>query len=160
MSGKKENTPAFIQAGDNRRARYDYFIQEEIEAGIMLVGTEVKSLRKARVNLADAHAGELRGELWLMNLTIPEYSGGNRFNHDPKRPRKLLVHHKEMNKLLGLVRLKGLTLVPLSLYFNPRGIAKLKLGVGKGKKEYEKREAVAKRDWEREKRQMMSEKNQ
>jgi len=140
---------------DNRRARYDYFIQEDVEAGIMLTGTEVKSLRMGRANIADAHAGEMKGELWVFNLDIPVYIAGNRYNHEPRRARKLLVHKKQMQKLLGQVKVKGLTLVPLKMYFNSRGLVKLLLGLGKGKKEYEKRETIKKRDWEREQRELM-----
>jgi SsrA-binding protein len=140
---------------DNRRARYDYFIEETIEAGIMLTGTEVKSLRQGRATISDAHAGEMKGELWIFNINIPEYSAGNRYNHEPKRARKLLVHRKQMDKLLGQVKMKGLTLVPLKMYFNVRGIVKLLLGLGKGKKEYEKRDTIKKRDWERQQRELM-----
>lgn len=143
---------------ENRKARYDYFVLEDVEAGIVLQGTEVKSLREGRVNLSDAHAGEMKGELWLFNLTIPEYKGGNRFNHDPKRPRKLLVSRKQMDKLLGQVKVKGLTLVPLKMYITSRGLIKLLLGVGKGKKEYDKRETIKERDWQREQRGMMKNK--
>ena len=140
---------------ENRRARYEYFIEDTIEAGIMLVGTEVKSLRFGRATITDAHAGEMKGELWIFNLNIPEYKAGNRFNHEPKRARKLLVHYKQMEKLLGQVKMKGFTLVPLKMYFNARGIVKILLGLGKGKKEYEKRETIKERDWQRQQRQIM-----
>lgn len=143
---------------ENRKARFNYFIEETLEAGIMLLGTEVKSLRNGRANITDAHAGDKGGELWLFNLDIPVYEGGNRFNHEPRRPRKLLVHAKQMNKFLGLVRMKGYALVPLKLYFNARGIAKVLLGVGKGKKEYEKRDTIKKRDWQKEQRGLMKNK--
>jgi SsrA-binding protein len=140
---------------ENRKARYEYFILEDVEAGIVLVGTEVKSLRVGRATISDAHAGEMKGELWIFNLNIPEYIAGNRFNHEPKRPRKLLVHHKQMQKLLGQVKMKGLTLIPLKMYFNGRGIVKVLLGLGKGKKEYEKREVIKQRDWQRQQREIM-----
>lgn len=142
----------------NRKARHLYHIEEEVEAGIALLGTEVKSLRQGRVNISDAHAGEKEDAIWLFNLTIPEYSGGNRFNHEPKRPRKLLLHKKQMQKLLGRIKSKGTTLVPISLYFNRRGLVKIKIGLGTGKKEYEKRDAIKKRDWERDKARIMREK--
>jgi SsrA-binding protein len=140
---------------DNRRARYDYFIEETVEAGIMLTGTEVKSLRAGRATISDAHAGAKEGELWIFNINIPEYAGGNRNNHEPKRARKLLVHKKQMDKLLGQVKMKGMTLVPLKMYFNARGIVKVLMGVGKGKKEFDKRETIKQRDWQREQRSMM-----
>ncbi|HEU5047889.1 MAG TPA: SsrA-binding protein SmpB [Rickettsiales bacterium] len=153
MTEKPKKTSTLI--AENRKARYEYFILEEVEAGIVLTGTEVKSLRTGRATIADAHAGERNGEMWIFNLDIPEYKAGNRFNHEPKRPRKLLLHQKQISKLLGQVKVKGLTLVPLKMYFNDRGIAKLLLGLGKGKKEYEKRETIKKRDWEREQRELL-----
>jgi SsrA-binding protein len=140
---------------ENRKARYEYFIEETLEAGIVLLGTEVKSLRTGRATINEAHAGEMKGELFIFNLTIPIYDAASRFNHEPKRPRKLLVHQKQMEKLLGQVKMKGFTLVPLKMYFNARGIAKVLLGLGKGKKEYEKRDTIKKRDWERQQRQML-----
>ncbi len=143
---------------ENRKARYNYAIEDTLEAGVVLVGTEVKSLRLGRSNITDAHAGDKDGELWIFNLDIPVYEGGNRFNHEPRRPRKLLVHAKQMNKLLGMVKIKGYALVPLKLYFNARGIAKILLGVGKGKKEYEKRETIKKRDWEKQQRALLKNK--
>jgi SsrA-binding protein len=158
MAPKVEDKTQGKLIADNRRARYDYFIQEDVEAGIVLTGTEVKSLRMGRATISDAHAGEMQGELWVFNINIPEYSAGNRYNHEPKRPRKLLVHQKQMNKLLGQVKVKGLTLVPLKMYFNSRGLVKLLIGLGKGKKEYEKRDTIKKRDWEREQRELMKRK--
>ena len=153
MNDKPKSNGKLI--AENRKARYEYAILEDIEAGMVLTGTEVKSLRTGRVSINDAHAGEMKGELWLFNLTIPEYTQANRFNHEPKRPRKLLVHRKQLNKLLGQVKIKGLTLIPLKMYFNERGIAKILLGLGKGKKEYEKREVIKKRDWQREQRELL-----
>jgi SsrA-binding protein len=143
----------------NRKARYDYHIEEEIEAGIVLTGTEVKSLRDGRVTINEAYAGAKGDELWLVNATIVEYAGGNRFNHEPRRPRKLLLHKKQIKKLLGRIKVKGVTLVPLSLYFNSRGLAKVKLGLAIGKKEYEKRDTIKKRDWQRDKARIVREKN-
>jgi SsrA-binding protein len=135
----------------NRKARHNYSIEDTLEAGIQLAGTEVKSLREGGVQITDAHAGEMRGELWLFNAHIPEYHGGNKFNHEPRRPRKLLVHKRELSRLIGAVGREGMTLVPLSLYFNPRGIAKIELGLAKGKKKWDKRETEKSRDWQREK---------
>ena len=134
----------------NRKARFEYFIEEEFEAGLVLTGTEVKSLRAGRVAFTDAYASEKNGELWLLNATIQEYAGGNRFNHEPRRPRKLLLQRKQIKKLIGRLQTKGVTLVPLSLYFNSRGLAKLKLGLATGKKQHEKRQAIKDRDWKRE----------
>jgi SsrA-binding protein len=135
----------------NRKARHNYSIEDTLEAGIQLFGTEVKSLREGGVQITDSHAGEMGGELWLFNAHIPEYHGGNRFNHEPRRPRKLLVHKKELNRLIGAVAREGMTLVPLALYFNPRGMAKVELGLAKGKKLWDKRETAKNRDWERQK---------
>jgi len=153
MTEKPKNSSKLI--AENRKARYEYFIQEDVEAGIVLTGTEVKSLRTGRATIGDAHAAEMQGALWIFNLNIPEYKAGNRFNHEPKRPRKLLLHQKQINKLLGQIKIKGLTLIPLKMYFNERGIAKILLGLGKGKKEYEKRETIKKRDWQREQRELL-----
>ncbi|MEI6730640.1 MAG: SsrA-binding protein SmpB [Pseudomonadota bacterium] len=153
MSDKNKNSSGLI--ADNRKARYNYAIEEDVEAGLVLTGTEVKSLRTGKVNISDSHAAEMQGEMWIFNLNIPEYVAGNRFNHDPKRPRKLLLHKKQSSKLLGKIKIKGYTIVPLKMYFNSRGIAKILLGVGKGKKEYEKREVIKERDWQREQRSIM-----
>lgn len=156
MSGKSSSsgTIAF-----NRKARHEYAIEEELEAGIVLTGTEVKSLREGKANIADAYAAEKNGEIWLLNAYIAEYGSGNRFNHEPLRHRKLLLHKKQIKKLLGQLKVKGVTVVPLSLYFNSRGIAKVKLAVGRGKKSYEKRDTIKKRDWERDKARIMRQKN-
>ena len=142
----------------NRKARHDYFITSTLEAGMVLLGTEVKSLREGGCQLTDAHAAERDGELWLVNAHIPEYRGGNRFNHEPKRPRKLLVSRRERDKLIGAVTREGMTIVPLQLYFNERGIAKLKIALAQGKKLHDKRETEKKRDWNREKARLMREK--
>lgn len=135
----------------NRKARHNYSIEDTLEAGIQLAGTEVKSLREGGVQITDSHAAEMGGELWLFNAHIPEYHGGNRFNHEPRRPRKLLVHKRELSRLIGAVAREGMTLVPLALYFNTRGIAKVELGLAKGKKKWDKRETEKSRDWQREK---------
>jgi SsrA-binding protein len=135
---------------DNRRARYDYFIEETVEAGMELTGTEVKSLRLGRCNLRDAHALIRDGQAYLLNAHIAPYEGGNRFNHEPTRTRRLLLHRREIDHLFGRVRQRGLTLVPLRLYFNDRGRAKVELGLARGKKAYDKRQAVAERDARRE----------
>lgn len=148
---KNANAPSI----QNRKARHEYFVEEEIEAGIALLGTEVKSLRAGRANIGEAYAAEKDGELWLINAYIAEYEGGNRFNHATKRPRKLLLKKREIAKLIGKVKIKGYTLVPLSLYFSRSGYAKVKLGLGKGKTLYDKRETEKKRDWERQKAALM-----
>ena len=145
-------------AADNRRARHDYFLDEKYEAGIQLQGTEVKSLRGGRANLADAHAGERDGEIWLYNAYIPEYSGGNRFNHEPRRPRKLLLHRREIDKLIGASQREGFSVIPLRIFFNDRGRAKVELGLGRGKKLHDKRETEKKRDWDRERGRLMRDK--
>ena len=139
----------------NRKARFDYFIEEEIEAGLALLGTEVKSLRAGRVSIGEAYAAESNGELWLLNAQIQAYEGGNRFNHEPKRPRKLLLHKRQISKLIGRLKLKGATLIPLALYFNARGLAKLKLGLATGKKQYDKRATIKEREWKREQSRQM-----
>lgn len=157
---KSAHKPGTGNVSLNRKARFEYEVEEEIEAGIVLTGTEVKSLRSGRgVNIAEAYAAAKEEELWLINATIAEYSAGNRFNHEPRRPRKLLLHKRQIAKLLGRLKVKGTTLVPLALYFNSRGIAKVKLGLGVGKKLYEKRDVIKKRDWERDKARIMRNKN-
>ena len=148
------------RAGDrkiaiNRKARRDYFIEQTLEAGIMLVGSEVKSLRNGQASVAESHAAEKDGELFLLNAHIPEYGPANRFNHDPRRPRKLLVHRRELKRLLAAVGREGMTLVPISIYFNARGRAKVELGLAKGKRKYEKRAAVKEREWKRDQGRLM-----
>lgn len=138
-------------AAKNRKARYNYFIDETIDAGVMLTGTEVKSLREGRASIGDAYASVQGGELFLVNAHISEYSGGNRLNHEPLRPRKLLLRKREIEKLVGAIQRKGVTLVPLEIYFNPRGLAKVRLGVARGKRQYDKRATVKDRDWQRQK---------
>jgi len=139
----------------NRRARFEYFIEETFEAGIALSGTEVKSLRGGEGSIAEAYADVRGGEAWLINANIPEFSHGNRHNHEPKRPRKLLLHAREIEKLLGAVERKGMTLVPLSVYFNGRGRAKVELALAKGKQAHDKRQTVKDRDWQRDKARVM-----
>lgn len=136
---------------ENRKARHNYFIEDEIEAGIMLVGTEVKSLRAGHVNLGDAFA-EVRGEeIFLVNCNIQEYEFGNRFNHDSKRPRKLLLNRREIDRLMAAIQRKGYTVVPLRIYFNERGRVKVMIGLAKGKQLHDKRATEKNRDWDREK---------
>ncbi|MDP9195883.1 MAG: SsrA-binding protein SmpB [Pseudomonadota bacterium] len=147
-------------AAQNRRARFDYFIEETLEAGIILTGTEVKSLRSGRASINEAHAGEKDGELYLFNAYIPEYTLAGKFHqHETRRPRKLLVHRKEMNRLLGAVKREGITIVPLSITFNKRGMAKVNIGIAKGKKQADKRQAVKDRDWKRDKARLLASKN-
>jgi SsrA-binding protein len=135
---------------ENRKARFEYSIESTYEAGIALTGTEVKSLRFGEGSIAESYA-EVRGEeVWLVNANVPEFSHGNRFNHEAKRPRKLLLHEREINKLHGAVAREGMTLVPLSVYFNSRGRAKVELALAKGRKAHDKREAIKERDWKRE----------
>lgn len=143
-----------LMVAKNRRAFHEFEIEEKIEAGLMLTGTEVKSLRNGRANIAEAHAGEMAGELWVFNVNIPEFKQGNRFNHEPRRPRKLLLKKKELGKWLGAVQRKGMAIVPLSLYFK-RGLAKIELGLGRGKKLHDKRATDRDRDWNRQKQRIM-----
>ncbi len=138
-------------AAQNRKARHDYAIQNTIEAGIVLTGSEVKSLRLGQGNITESYAIERDGEMMLLNAYIPEYKQAGKFNHETRRPRKLLLNRREIDKLGGQVQRDGMTLVPLKIYFNPRGIAKVELAVAKGKQKGDKREAEKKRDWEREK---------
>lgn len=140
---------------DNRRARFDYEIIDTYEAGIELKGPEVKSLRSGRANIGESYAAVNDGELFLVNAYIPEYREANRFNHETKRPRKLLLRRREIDRLLGAVKRKGMTLVPLALYFSPRGFAKVELGLARGKKEHDKRQATRDRDWQRDKERLM-----
>ena len=146
-------------AAENRKARFNYFIEDTVEAGIMLVGTEVKSLREGHADLTDAHALERGGEMFLVNCYIPEFKGGNRFNHEPKRERKLLLHKREIDKLAGAVNRSGYTVVPLKLYFNERGYAKVLLGIARGKKQHDKRATIKDRDWKRDQARIMRGRN-
>lgn len=139
----------------NRKARHNYFIDETLEAGMILTGTEVKSLREGRANLGDAYAVERDGEVFLVNAHISEYRSGNRFNHAPMRPRKLLLRKREIRRLIGALQREGVTLVPLSIYFNERGIAKVQLGIARGKRQYDKRATAKERDWQRQKARLL-----
>jgi SsrA-binding protein len=142
----------------NRKARHDYFIDDTVECGIVLVGTEVKSLRKGHASIIESFAREENGEIFLVNSHIPEYEGASRFNHEPRRPRKLLLHRKQIDRLIGAVNRDGRTIIPMRLYWNEKGLAKLELAVAKGKKAHDKREAQADRDWQRDKARLMREK--
>ena len=135
---------------ENRKARHDYFVEETYEAGIVLVGSEVKSCRAGRVNLRDAYAQIKDGEIFLLNCHISPFEQANRFNHEPLRPRKLLMHKSEIHRLYGKVREKGFTLVPLRLYFNQKGKVKVELALAKGKRAYDKRDDIAAREAKRE----------
>ena len=143
---------------ENRRARFDYLIEDTIEAGVQLLGSEVKSLRAGRANIAESYASTERGELWLINATIPEYPPAGQFNHQPRRPRKLLVRSKELRRLAGAVEREGRTLAPLKLYFNARGIAKLEIALAKGKKAHDKRAATKDREWKRQQSRLLRDK--
>ena len=139
----------------NRRARHDYLIEDKLEAGLVLHGTEVKVLRQGGASIAEAYADEAGGELYLVNANIPEYKASAHFNHEPRRPRKLLLHRKQMSRLLGAVKREGVTIVPLALYFNERGRAKVELGLARGKRKADKRQAERDRDWQRSRARMM-----
>src|SRR6202000_1023283 len=144
----------------NRKARHDYFITDTVEAGIVLAGTEVKTLRSGQASIQESFAGPKDGGLYLLNAYIPEYKqAGAHLQHETRRPRQLLLHKREMNKLLGQVNRDGITLVPLGIYFNKRGIAKVEIGLAKGKQHADKRESIKKRDWERDKARIMRNKN-
>jgi SsrA-binding protein len=147
--------PRRKMVAENRRARREYTLEETFEAGIALVGSEVKSLRQHSANIAESYAYEDGGEFWLANAHIPEYAAANRMNHEPRRIRKLLLKKREMAKLIGAVRREGRTIVPLKMYFNPRGIAKLELALATGRKAPDKRAAEAKRDWGRQKARLL-----
>lgn len=150
----KSPPPAKIVA-ENRKARHEYSFEDELEAGIQLTGTEVKSLRFGKGNIADSYAEIRSGEAWLINAHIPEFSHGNRYNHEPRRPRKLLLHQREISRLGGLVQRKGMTLVPTKLYFNARGRVKVEIVVAKGKQLHDKRQDMKDRDWSRQKARLM-----
>ena len=154
-SGGRKKSGGDGAIADNRRARRDYEIVDTLEAGLVLRGTEVKSLRQGTAGLAHAFATVRDGEGWLMNADIPEYNAGNRFNHKATQPRKILLHRREINRLMAAVQRDGMTLVPLKLYFNERGRAKLLLGLARGRKKADKREAEKKRDWQRQKARLM-----
>ena len=140
---------------ENRRARFDYFLEQTFEAGLSLTGSEVKSLRNGRANIAESYAAVEGDEIVLVNADIPPYAQANRFNHEPRRPRKLLLHRKEIDRLIGAVQRDGRTIVPTKLYWNDKGMAKLELAVAKGKKAHDKRETAAERDWQRDKARLL-----
>jgi SsrA-binding protein len=155
MAAKPERKLKIV--ADNRKARFNYAIGEVLEAGIALTGTEVKSLRDGKAAIAESYAASRDGELWLYNANIPEYLQANRFNHTPKRPRKLLLHRRQINKLIGAIEREGMTLVPLKLYFNERGRAKVEIALARGKKLHDKRESERKRSWERDRARLLRE---
>ncbi|MFQ5437269.1 MAG: SsrA-binding protein SmpB [Paracoccaceae bacterium] len=158
MAAKKKKTdPNFKTVAENRRARFNYAIEDDLECGIVLEGSEVKSLREGKANIAESYAHVEGGELWLINAHIPAYGQAKSFPHEERRRRKLLVGKRELSKLWQAVGREGMTLVPLRLYFNAKGLAKLKLGVAKGKKMADKRETEKKRDWQRQKARLMRE---
>jgi SsrA-binding protein len=156
MAAKPERR--FKVVADNRRARFNYEIGETFEAGIVLTGSEVKSLRAGKATIGESYADSRGGEMWLINSNIPEYQQAGRFNHLPKRPRKLLLHQRQINKLAGAVEREGMTVVPLKLYFNDKGRAKIELALAKGKKLHDKRETEKKRSWERERGRLLRQK--
>jgi SsrA-binding protein len=158
MAPKKKDDSNSKLIADNRKARHNFEFIETFEAGIQLTGTEVKSLRNSKANIAESYATEEEGEIWLINSYIPEYLEGNRNNHNPRRRRKLLLNKREMAKLTGGVQKDGLTIIPNRLYFNARGLAKLQVVLAKGRKDHDKREVAKKRDWNREKARLMREK--
>ena len=153
MADKKERPIKVI--AENRKARFNFAVEDTVEAGIALTGTEVKSIRNGKSTIAESYADPKDGEIWLINCNIPEYLQANRFNHEPKRPRRLLLHRKQINKLMGAVERQGMTLVPLKMYFNERGRVKLQLALAKGKQLHDKRASEKDRDWGREKGRLM-----
>lgn len=157
MAKKKKAAPSNI-AAQNRKARHNYSIEDNFEAGIQLLGSEVKSLRLGRGTITEAFAAEKNGVLYLLNAYIPEYESAGHFSHPPRRDRKLLLHKREIFKLISAVNRDGMTLVPLSIYFNPRGIAKVDLALGKGKQKADKRATVKERDWKRQQSRLLRDK--
>jgi len=159
MANPHKQDPNSRVVAENRKARYNYEILDTVEAGIQLHGTEVKALRDGRANVADAYASDAGGELWLYNFHIPEYQKATvLLNHELRRPRKLLLHRSELNKMIGSIQQEGLTIVPLRVYFNERGMAKVLIGLAKGKKVHDKRESSKQRDWQRDKQRLLREK--
>ncbi len=145
-----------VVVAQNRKARHNYFIEETFEAGLALTGTEVKSLRGGRSTIAESYVTEEGGEAWLVNANIPIYASGNRFNHEPRRPRKLLLHRAQINKLIGAIQRQGRTVVPLQVYFNPRGRAKVEIALATGKQAHDKRQSIKDRDWQRQRSRLLS----
>jgi SsrA-binding protein len=158
MAPKKDKDAGIKIAADNRKARHNYFIEDVVEAGIMLTGTEVKSLRGGKATIGESYAQSKGGEIFLVNSYIPEYTEGNRFNHEPRRVRKLLLHKRQIAKLSQAIEREGMTLIPLKVFFNAKGRAKVELGLAKGKKLHDKRDTEKKRDWAREKGRLMRQK--
>jgi SsrA-binding protein len=152
---KKKDEPERRVVAENRKARFSYAIDSTLEAGLMLMGSEVKALRTGKATIAESYAYAKDGEIFLVNAYIPEYTMANRFNHEPRRPRKVLVRKTEARKLAAAIQREGMTLIPLRVYFNARGIAKIELGIAKGKKIHDKRETEKKRDWARDKARLM-----
>lgn len=157
MAAPKKQTPRKVVA-ENRKARHAYEIQEVLEAGIALSGSEVKSLRQGKANIAESYATEEGGEIYVINANIPAYAEANRFNHEERRPRKLLLHKREIAKLIGGIRREGMTLVPLRLYFNDRGRAKMEIALARGRKLHDKRDVEKTRDWDRQKARLLRDK--
>ncbi len=155
MAAKPAKKDSRKLVADNRKARFNYEIGETYEAGIALTGSEVKSLRAGKATIGESYADTRGGELWLINSNIPEYLQAGRFNHAPKRPRKLLMHRRQINKLIGAVEREGMTVVPLKLYFNDRGRAKVEIALARGKKLHDKRHTEKKRSWDRERARLM-----
>jgi SsrA-binding protein len=143
----------------NRKAKFNYHITENTEAGIILTGSEVKSIRNGKANITEAYAGEMKGEIYLFNAFIPEYTQANKYNHEARRPRKLLLKKKQINKFIGQIKLKGMTLIAMSMYFNEKNLAKIDLALGKGKAEYDKRDTKKEQDWDREKGRIIRDKD-
>ncbi|QDY98945.1 SsrA-binding protein SmpB [Nitratireductor mangrovi] len=158
MNQAKKSDPNSKTVAENRKARFSYEVIDTIEAGLALTGTEVKSLREGHANIAESYASVEGGEIWLINSHLPEYLQGNRFNHEPRRRRKLLLNKREMARLAQAVEREGMTMVPLKIYFNDRGRAKLLLAIARGKKLHDKRETAKERDWNREKARLLKEK--
>ncbi|HEY1630857.1 MAG TPA: SsrA-binding protein SmpB [Rhizomicrobium sp.] len=156
MAKKKDDERKVV--ADNRKARYSYAIESTLEVGLMLLGSEVKALRAGKATIAESYAQAKDGEITLINSYIPEYKMANRFNHEPRRPRKLLLHKREVARLSAAVQREGMTLIPLRVYFTPKGIAKVELGIAKGKKIHDKRETEKQRDWARDKARLMRDK--
>jgi SsrA-binding protein len=152
----KKPVPGQTVVAQNRKARHNYFIEETFEAGLSLTGTEVKSLRGGRSTIAESYVTAIEGEAWLVNATIPEYAGGNRNNHEPRRPRKLLLHRSQVNKLIGAIQRQGRTVVPLQVYFNEKGRAKLEIALALGKKAHDKRASIKERDWQRQRSRLLN----
>jgi len=151
-------TPKARTIAENRRARFDYFLEDNVEAGIVLMGTEIKALRDGRANIAESYAAVEGREIVLINADIPPYKQANRFNHEARRPRKLLLHRKQIDRLIGAVQRDGQTIIPVRLYLNEAGKAKIEIALAKGKKNHDKREATAERDWQRDKARLMRDK--